>query len=158
MGEKCVDDRNIRRFEVLEKRNEEIREKRKQAQIALENLECFIGDYGEKDFKLLYNHPANKAHQSGKTLVKSTDIVNFEQIVGKRQELPVRYKEITADRNAKKETQYLCRFRGRYGDLWISETNLKFANAQKKINDFEKEEALKVKKEKSQDYSYRPRH
>ena len=38
----------------------------------------WVGEYKEQDFKLLYNHPANDSYQSGKTPVKSTDIITFK--------------------------------------------------------------------------------
>lgn len=148
--EKSIDERNIRRFTALEKRNEEIQAKREIAKTALEQLEDFVGEYKEQDFKLLYNHPANETYQSGKSHVKSTDIITFKDIVKQRESLPVRYKKISADRSSRKEKQYLCQFEGSFGDLWISETNLKHANAQKYINMFQKREATaQVKRERT---------
>ena len=54
----------------------------------------WVGEYKEQDFKLLYNHPANDSYQSGKTPVKSTDIITFKDIVKQRESYPVRYKKI----------------------------------------------------------------
>jgi len=108
----------------LEERNHLIRENLSERVKANKNLNALVSSFKDRNQRLLYSLSSSKGHHSGKSLVKPDSVILIDKIVQERPR--------TSGPSGGKE--YLVKFHGDFGDLWISEGNLVLAEGQFFIN------------------------
>lgn len=114
----------------LEERNRLMRENLSERVKANKNLNALVASFKDRNQRLLYSLSSSKGHHSGKSLVKSDSVILIDKVVQERPR--------TSGPSGGKE--FLVKFHGDFGDLWISESSLILAEGQFFINQWQQQQ------------------